>query len=126
MTSNGEHATDVADLQPVDLLAPVKLAAGGVALQTSADAMRALIKATGRTVTDLLQGDDEADQMQAFAFLELHRRYARAGHLPDAAALWTMAGALEIDLTAAAPMLATDPLGDASSKTSPPSVISGP
>jgi hypothetical protein len=120
MTDNGEHPTGT-----VDLLAPITLAAGGLALQTSADAMRALIKATGRTVTELLQGDDEADQMQAVAFLELHRRYARAGHLPDAGDLWDLAGAVEIDLTAAAPMIATDPLDAASSRISPPSATTG-
>jgi hypothetical protein len=108
---------------------PVEITEGGTALRVSADAMRALAKATGRSVSELLQGDDsaegEADRIQAIAFLELHKRAARAGHLPDAGTLWEHAGAVEIVMAPAPPPRSADPLDTDSSKTSPPSVAIG-
>lgn len=64
-------------------------------LRMTADGMRALKKATGRTMSDM--DDDEADRLQAMAFFELHRRGVRLGHLADAGTLWERAGAVDID-----------------------------
>jgi hypothetical protein len=67
-------------------------------LRLSAEGIRSLKKATGRTLTDLLQDDDDdALRFQVMAFAELHRRAARLGHLPDAGALWEQAGTVELD-----------------------------
>jgi|SRR5215471_8806139 len=88
----------------------------------SPDGMRALRKATGMPLTDILQGDDEELRMQAVAFGELHRRLARMGHLPDAGELWERAGRAVIVL--AVPQ-APDPFGGVNSTTSQPSVASG-
>lgn len=93
-------------------------------LRASADAMRAYTKATGTTLTDALQGEDDADRFQALAFFELHARATKAGHLPDAGELYERAGAVTIMFEAAAPDTA-DPLGGASSRTSPPSAGTG-
>jgi hypothetical protein len=99
---------------------------GGVAFRVSAEAMRALTKATGRTMSSLLQEeDDEADRFQAIAFLELHRRAAKAGHLPDAGELWERAGLVDIEVAGPAAPVAADPLGAGSSPTSPPSAGTG-
>jgi hypothetical protein len=78
-------------------------------LRLSADALRALKKATGRTMTDLLADeDDEVSRFQVLAFAELHRRAARLGHLPDAAELWERAGRVELDFV---PVERLDPTG---------------
>ena len=70
---------------------PVEVIAGSIRM--SPDAMRALKKATGRSMGELLQDDDdEAAKFQVMGFAELHRRYARLGHLPDPAELWERAG----------------------------------
>ena len=91
-------------------------------LRMSADSLRALRKATGRTMTDLLQDeDDEILRFQVMAFGELHRRYARLGHLPDAGELWERAGAVDLDF----PVPTVDPTQDGSSITSPPSAVTG-
>jgi hypothetical protein len=92
-------------------------------LRLSADAIRALTKATGRTFSDLMaDDDDEANRVQVMAFAELHRRHARLGHLPDASELWERAALVPVDFVAPAPV---DPLGDAGSTTSPPSAGTG-
>jgi len=92
-------------------------------LRLSADAIRALVKATGRTITDLLgDDDDEANRVQVMAFAELHRRYARLGHLPDAGELWQRAALVPVDFMA--PTTA-DPLGAESSTISPHSADTG-
>jgi hypothetical protein len=94
-------------------------------LRLSADAVRALTKATGRTMTDLLQDEeDEANRFQVIAFAELHRRYARLGHLPDAAVLWEKAGFAELEFELEATIV-EDPLGTGSSTISPPSAATG-
>jgi hypothetical protein len=92
-------------------------------LRLSADTMRALKKATGRNMSELLNDDDDdANRIQVVAFAELFRRYLPSGHTPDAAALWEEAGAAEVDFTAPEPI---DPLGGGFSQTSPPSVGTG-
>jgi hypothetical protein len=92
-------------------------------LRLTADGMRALKKATGHTMSELLADDeDEANRIQVAAFAELHRRETRLGHMPDAATLWERAGALEVVLTGPEPI---DPLGGGSSPASPPSVPIG-
>lgn len=111
--------------EALDVDAPVVVASAGVSLRASADAMRALTKATGRTMSELLQDDDdEVDRFQAIAFLELHRRLARLGHLPDAGELWERAGAVEIEIAAPENEFG-DPLDAGSSTTSPPSAATG-
>jgi hypothetical protein len=96
-------------------------------LRLSADAMRALTKGSGRTLTDILQDtDDDATRWQATAFGELFRRGDQAGHLPDAATLWEWAGRADIAFSADAETLQlADPTGRESSATSPRSVITG-
>jgi hypothetical protein len=92
-------------------------------LRLTADAMRALKKATGRSMSELLNDeDDEANRIQVTAFAELHRREARLGHMPDAATLWERAGTTEVEFAAPEQV---DPLGDGSSPTSPPSAPTG-
>ena len=84
-------------------------------LRLSADAMRSLVKATGRSMSELLQDDDdEANRVQVMAFAELHRRGVRSGHLPDAAQLWERAGVVPVEFGAAR----SDPLDGESSETS--------
>lgn len=88
----------------------------------SADALRALKKATGRTMTDLLSDEaDDADRFQALAFCELYRRLSPLGHLPDAGELWDRAGAVEVEFAKEV----RDPLPAAPSTTSPPFVTTG-
>lgn len=100
---------------------PVELTVGTIRL--SADAMRSLQKATGRTMTDLIQDEDDvANRFQVMAFAQLYRRGARLGHLPPADELWEAAGAVDIEFEADGPV---DPLDAASSTTSPPSVATG-
>jgi hypothetical protein len=107
--------------QREDVDAPMILEAGG--MRMSAEAMRGLKKATGRSMSDLLHDDDdEANRIQVMAFAELHRRAARLGHLPDAGTLWERAGLVDIDFVAPE---AVDPLGGGSSTTSPPSAATG-
>jgi hypothetical protein len=92
-------------------------------LRLSPEAVRALKKATGRSLSDLLNDDeDEAARLQVLAFAELHRRAARMGHLPDAAVLWEQASLAELDFVAAERL---DPLDARSSTTSPPSAAIG-
>ena len=100
---------------------PVMIEAGAVRM--SADAMRGLKKATGRSMTDLLgDDDDEANRLQVMAYGELHRRAARLGHLPDAATMWEYAGAVELDFVVETEL---DPLDGGSSTISPPSAATG-
>ena len=92
-------------------------------LRLSAEAMRALRKATGRGMSELLNDDDdEANRIQVMAFAELHRRGVRLGHLDDAATIWERAANVEVDfITPTAP----DFLGGVSSETSPRSAGTG-
>lgn len=92
-------------------------------LRLSADTIRALKKATGLSMTEMLNDDeDEANRIQVVAFAELHRRGVRSGHLPDAATLWEQAGAIDVDFARPEPM---DPTAGESSPTSPPSAATG-
>lgn len=100
---------------------PVVIEPGSVRM--SADAMRGLKKATGRSMTDLLQDDDdEANRLQVMAYGELHRRANRLGHLPDAVTLWDYAGAVDLEFEVETEV---DPLDGGSSTISPPSATSG-
>ena len=58
-----------------------------------ANDIRALKKATGLTLGDLLNGDDMADQTQAMAFLALRRRHPDE----DPALLWDRSGDVEVN-----------------------------
>lgn len=99
---------------------PVEISAGN--LRLSADAIRALKKATGRTMTELLNDDDdEAAKFQVMGFGELYRRHARLGHLPDPAELWERAGVVELEFVNERP----DPTNGEPSKTSPSSADIG-
>ncbi len=84
------------------------------------DGMRALRKATGRTIAEL--NEDELDGMQGTAFLALHKRYAQLGHLPDAGELWERAGLVEISYPEPLP---PDPTNGEPSRTSPSSADIG-
>jgi hypothetical protein len=102
---------------------PVRIVAGA-GVRMSADAMRALGKATGRNLSELLTDDeDEVAKFQVMAFAELHRRELRLGHMPDAGTLWERAGAVELELTLEDP--AADPTGGESSTGSPRSAGTG-
>ena len=108
---------------PAAYLADPILIAQDRPLRLSAEAMRALAKATGRTMSELLTDEtDEANRIQVVAFAELHRRAARAGHLPDADILWEQAGLVEVDFMMPAPI---DPLDGGSSTILPPSAGTG-
>lgn len=105
---------------------PVEISAGN--LRLSADAIRALKKATGRTMTELLDDDDdEAAKFQVMGFGELYRRAVRNMHdgrvtdPPDAAELWERAGAVELEFVNERP----DPTNGEPSKTSPSSADIG-
>jgi hypothetical protein len=92
----------------------------------SPDAMRALQKATGRTLTDLLQDEDEGVRFQTSVFGELFRDYARAGHLPDAAAIWDEAATIDVAPEMADALAAiVDPTRQGFSTTSPDSAGTG-
>ena len=94
----------------------------GAALRLSADALRALKKATGRTMSELLTDeDDDVSRFQVVAFAELYRRYQRLGHLPDAGTIWERAGAVELDFVTER----LDPTAGESSTGSPPSATTG-
>ena len=69
----------------------------------------------------LADDDDEAAKFQVMGFAELHRRYTRSGHMPDAAELWERAGAVELAFVAER----LDPTSGGSSTTSPPSADIG-
>jgi|SRR5215471_412566 len=95
----------------------------GKALRLSPDGVRALAKATGRSMTELLTDDaDEANRFQVIVFADLHRRFSRSGHMPDAATLWEMAGRADVILE---PDDVPDPLDSESSTLSLPSVDIG-
>ena len=98
-------------------------------MRMTAAGMRALVKATGRPLSDVMGGDeDEADRFQAIAFLELHRRAARTGHMPDAGTLWDQAGLVEIDVSTDSDLnrsVLEDPTGGGPSPTSPRSAGTG-
>jgi len=83
-------------------------------MRATANGMKALAKATGHSMTELLQGtddpDSEAERMQAVAFLELYKRASKLGHVPDAGTLWEQAGDVEIDVQTSEPSRMDDPL----------------
>jgi hypothetical protein len=83
-------------------------------VRMSAAMMRALKKATGRTMSELLNADDddEADRIQAMAFMELFRRAVPMGHMPDASTLWDYAELVEVEIETGG--VATDPTNAAS------------
>ena len=88
-------------------------------MRLSAEALRALKKATGRSLTDLTSDDDDIEtRFQVTAFAELYRREVRRGHMPEPSVLWERAGRVELDFVATD---RADPLGAASSTTPPPS-----
>ena len=92
-------------------------------LRMTANCMRALTKATGQTFSALMaDDDDEGSRIQVMAFTALWSRANRLGHMPDPATLWDHAGDEIVVFSAAAPI---DPLGAASSTTSPPSAAIG-
>jgi hypothetical protein len=99
---------------------PVDIVPGAVHL--SADAMRALKKATGRSMGELLQDDDDdASRFQVMGFAELYRRGALTGHLPDAGELWDRAGRVELNFVTGR----LDPTNGEPSPTSPSSAATG-
>jgi hypothetical protein len=94
---------------------------GGI--QLSPNGLRALEKATGRSLDDLLADDgDKVARVQVLAFAELWRRARAAGEAPDPGDIWERAGDVDIDF---APVAAPGPLLAGSSTTSPPSAATG-
>jgi hemerythrin-like domain-containing protein len=91
----------------------VRVDATGMRMQPNA--MRQLSKATGRSFEQLLNSDESADKFQAMAFIELKRRH------PDweAAALWELAGEVEVELGTEPP----DPTGNGRPTISPPFAV---
>ena len=100
---------------------PVDIVPG--TLRMSVAAMASLKKATGRGLGELLQDDDETLKFQTMAFVELFRRYARLGHIPDAGELWERAEMVELNFVQGAPEV--DPTSGATSTISLPSVDIG-
>jgi hypothetical protein len=92
-------------------------------IRMSADSLRALKKATGLNLSELLTDEDETNRFQVMAFAELHRRYTRSGHMPDAGELWERAGAVELEFAGESP--AVDPTGGESLTVSPASADIG-
>jgi hypothetical protein len=100
---------------------PVEISPGN--MRFSVDAIRALRKASGRTMSELLgDDDDEAAKFQAMSFAELYRRSAREGHVPDAGELWERAGRVELVFVNAE---RPDPTRGERSRTSPSSADIG-
>ena len=97
-------------------------------LRLSADAMRKLEKATGRSMSELNERRGLTRERTpvtgcrgSSATVPPRRKRARSP-TSDSAELWEQAGAIDIDFEAPEGM---DPLGAASLTTSPPSVGSG-
>jgi hypothetical protein len=83
----------------------------GRGFRVRANDMRALRKATGMTMAELLDSDDLADQTQAMAFLSLRRKYPDL----DAGELWEAAGDVEVDYDAEPGVQLPDPTAAPSS-----------
>lgn len=98
------------------------IAVGDLVFRLSADALRSLKKATGRTMSDLVNDEDETARFQTMAFAELYRRYVRSGHMPDAGELWERAGRVDLVF---APSAELDPTNGESSTASPHSAATG-
>jgi len=106
---------DISDVLAIDTNKPLRLSAEGI---------RCLQKATGRSMTELLTDDaDESNKMQVLAFAELFRRYSRSGHMPDAGVLWEQAGRAYIPLVGDTPQ--PDPLDSDTSTAGLPSADTG-
>jgi len=86
-------------------------------IRMSPQAMRLLTKATGRSMTQLMESPEDADKFQAMAFFEVRRRHPEL----SAEQLWELAGEVEVELGAVTP----DPFGTASSTGSPASPTTG-
>jgi hypothetical protein len=87
-------------------------------VRLSPQAMRMLTKATGRTMSQLMESPEDADKFQAMAFFELRRRHPNL----SAEDLWDRAGTVEIELGA---VVTADPFGTAPSTGSPTSPTTG-
>ena len=80
---------------------------------------RAITKATGRTLGELLDGD-MADQMQAFAFIELRRRERAEQPNPergvytyrDPVETWAIAEEMDVELPDTGQAPTPDPLSE--------------
>jgi hypothetical protein len=109
-------ATSPYDEAPVEITAEKPF-------RMSPEAMRALRKATGMSISDILQNEDDPEtRFQAIIFGDMHRRLARLGHLPDAGELWDRAGKVDLEFSAAG---APDPFDGERSTTSPRSAVTG-
>jgi len=118
--------SDTYDDRPAWALVPVVMDAERPP-RFSANCMRAVLKATGRNMTEIMQDEEhDEDRFQLTAFAELYRRAVASGHMPDAATLWEWAGDAEVEMVAnVEPLQVRDPLDTASSTTSPRSAITG-
>jgi hypothetical protein len=72
---------------------PDLVTVGTKGFRVRANDIRALKKATGLTMGDLLSGNDMADQTQAMAFLALRRQHPDE----DPGELWERAGDAEVE-----------------------------
>jgi hypothetical protein len=78
---------------------PEIVTVGARGFRVRANDIRALKKATGLTLGDLLNGDDMADQTQAMAFLALRRKHPDE----DPGELWERAGDIDVEFDAEPP-----------------------
>jgi len=92
---------------------PIRVSSRGFRLRPSDG--RALTKATGRTLNELLSGSDMADQLQAFAFIELRRRDRDNGAERDPLDVWAAAEEADIEMDSPDDVPTPDPLGEVSS-----------
>ena len=72
---------------------PEVVTVGARGFRVRANDIRALKKATGLSLGDLLESDDMADQTQAMAFLQLRRRHPDE----DPGELWERAGDTDVE-----------------------------
>ena len=85
MSIEHEHAELPSDDEVVNV--------SGKSFRVRPNDMRALKKATGMSMAELLESGDLADQTQAMAFLSLRRKYPDA----DPGELWEKAGDVDVE-----------------------------
>jgi hypothetical protein len=105
-----------------DELDTVKAFTGGSFTLRASDA-KALLKASGRTLTEMMQGGDMVEIAQLTAFLELRKRERAAQQNPvrgvydyrDPAETWAIAEDIDVEFNAAPdeqPVRRPDPLSE--------------
>jgi hypothetical protein len=123
--------TDETPAPEVPMMAEIpeihEITSASLSLRISPAGLRALEKASGRTMTELLADDaDFPVRFQVFAFAELYREARRAGRRSediDPGEMWEEAADVEIDFMGQPGP--HNPLDAGSSTTSPPSAATG-